>query len=173
MPLEPDFADDYALLRQQVKDLQFQLAQAKVVEVTATAIPTESVIIPANADSGWQGLSGPGLDIYTASGKIAVTVSGRIEIGSANSNSQAGMSWEVSDEQGQRIIAPDLGRGIYAIYKGGMGAVTQSAFTFVHEGLAPGIYRVRTRYRYWDGVGGMGGTWAAEFRNRSLILKAY
>lgn len=173
MPLRPDMADDYAQLREDNKRSKYQIAAAKVVEVSATAASTETVTIAANADSGWHSLSGPAVSVTTDSGKIIVTVSARISIGSANSNSQAGMSWELINDSGAVVAGPDLSRGVYAIYKGGMGAVAQSAFTFAHEGLPPGTYTVRSRYRYWDGPGSMGGTWWAEYSNRSLIAKAY
>lgn len=174
MPLHPDFADDYARLRQDVRDLLYKVAQAKIVEAAAVVAGRETLTIPARSDSGWHSLAGPQQQITTAAGKITVTVSGRIEIGSANTNAQAAMSWDLLNENGQVVIGPDLHRGTYVTYKAGMGAISQSDFTFVHEGIAPGTYTVRARYRHWDGAGfAMDGNFPADFSNRSLIVKAY
>lgn len=175
MPLIPDLADLLAKLSDDVRRLRFQVAQATTVEMTAATATDETITINANADSGWLTLaSGPSLTVATASGKIVVTVGGRIRIPSANTNSLGAISYQILDANGVQVIGPDLYRGVFVEYKGsGMGASAQTSFVAVHDGLAAGSYTVKTLYRYWDGPGGVTGTWTADFINRALIAKGY
>lgn len=174
MPLKPDFPDDYAALREEVRRLRFAVAAA-AVEITAATSSDETIAINAQADSGWQSLSsGPSLQVTAALGKIVVTVGGRIKIPSSNTGAIAVISYAILDANNVQVVAPDLYRGPAVEYKGaGSGASVQSSFTYVHDGLAPGTYTIKTQYRYWDGSGGATGTFTADFINRALIAKGY
>jgi hypothetical protein len=173
MPLQPELADDYARLKEQVKRMQSQIAAANVVELIAAPAADESITIAAAGDSGFVALSaGPQLAVSTDSGRITVTVSGRIRIISSNPNAVAIIGYEIRDAAGVQVVAPDIFRGFGTGTGNATAALGQGSYTYAHTGLAPGAYTVKALYRFTDGAGA-GGPYSASFINRALIAKGY
>jgi hypothetical protein len=153
--------------------MQTQIAGANVVEIQAATSSNESITVSAGTDSGWVALtSGPQQTITTNSGKIVVTVAGQVKLPQANNNALGVISYELRNAAGVQVIAPDNLRGVAALYIGGIGSLAQAGYSYVHDGLTPGAYTIKTLYRFTDGAGG-GGPFTANFINRALIAKGY
>lgn len=174
MPLPPELADVIAGQQEQIRRLQGQVAAANVVELIATANNLETITVSGGADSGFVSLaSGPQLTVATASGRIAVTVSGRVQLPNSNWGSLAVMSYEIRDAAGVQVVAPDLLRGL-ADYNGQtVYSLAQGSYQYVHTGLTPGTFTIKTLYRFQDGPPGGAGPFTANFNNRALIAKGY
>lgn len=174
MPLPPEFADDYARLKEHLRRLQSQIAAANVVELIAETSTDETITIAGGADSGFVELpDGPQLDVATGSGRITVTVSGRVRIPNANAGAIAILGYEIRDAAGELVIGPANLRGLAAAAVAGSAAFAQGSYTNVHAGLEPGSYTIKTLYRFTDGAPGGAGPWTANFINRALIAKGY
>jgi len=173
MPLPPDLGTAIASLWEEVRKLRY-LVNSAPMETQASTASDETITVAKNADSGWISLtSGPSVTVATRAGKIVVTVSGRVKIPVSNTGARAVISYEIRDSLSAQIVAPDINRGVGADFNGGTGSAEQSAYAWVHDGLAPGTYTVKTQYRYQDGAGATAGPFTADFINRAIIAKGY
>lgn len=174
MPLPPEFADVFSRQQEQLRRLQAQIAAANVVELIATANNAQTITVSGGVDSGFVSLaSGPQLTVATASGRLAVTVSGRVQLPQCNTGALGVISYEIRDAAGVQVIAPDNLRGVAAAWYAGAGALAQESYSYVHTGLDPGTYTIKTLYRFTDGTPGGAGPFTANFINRALIAKGY
>ena len=174
MPLPPEFADVFSRMQEQIRRLQGQVAAANVVELIATADNAQTITVAGGVDSGFVSLaSGPQLDVATASGRIAITVSGRVQLPQCNTGALGVISYEIRDAEGVQIVGPDNLRGPAASWYAGTGAALQAGYSYVHTGLNPGTYTIKTLYRFKDGPPGGAGPFTANFINRALIATGY
>lgn len=173
MPLPPDLGSAIANLWEELRRLRYLVTSAPM-ETQASTSSDETITIAKNADSGWVSLtSGPSVTVATRSGKLVVTVSGRVKMPVSNTGARAVISYEIRDSLNAQIVAPDINRGVGADFNGGSGSAEQSAYSWVHDGLAAGTYTVKTQYRYLDGAGATAGPFTADFINRAIIAKGY